>query len=89
MVSNFVWKWRKDRFPTIEDYKKLPFEKPFDDGYDLFDKIVINPLTWLILDFVTILIVSWNLKNAVAAFLILKIVQCISLAMFRDRSNEV
>lgn len=87
--SDFRWKWRTDRFPTIEDYKELPFEKPFDDGYDMFEKIIRNPLTWLILDFVAILIVVWGSKNAATAFLSLKLIQCITLVMFRDRSNEV
>lgn len=89
MCSVYVWKWRKERFATDEDYRSLSFIKSFDDGFDLFERTIRNPITWLLLDFMTILIVSWNLKNAVAAFLMLKIVQCITLAMFRDCSNEV
>lgn len=89
MFSVYTWKWREDRFPTIEDYSGLPFEFPLDNAYNLCKKAIRNPLTWLFFDFLIILLSVFSFIVAIPAFLYLKITQCIALAMFRNRSNEV
>lgn len=87
--SSYVWKWVPIRFATDKDKQELPFEKTFDDGYDMFEHIIRDPYVWIVIDMATILIIASTLKNTVMlTFMMIKIIHAISLVMFGERSNE-
>ena len=87
--SSCTWKWVPERFATDKDMQELPFEKTFDDGYDMFEHIIRDPYVWLVIDLATILIIASILKNtAISAFMMIKIIHVISLVMFGARSDE-
>lgn len=82
--SKYRWKWRKDRFPTAEDYKKLPFEKPFDDVEDMIRERVTKPHFWLFLDCLAFAVFFYNVKSGVSLLLLLKVMQAAFLSFFRE-----
>lgn len=85
----FDWKWIPVRFATDKDKQELPFEKTFDDGYNMFEHIIRNPYVWIVIDMAIILIIASTLKDTVmSTFMMIKIIHAISLVMFGERSNE-
>ena len=87
--GSYTWKWVPVRFATDKDKQELPFEKTFDDGYNMFEHIIRNPYVWIVIDMAIILIIASTLKDTVmSTFMMSKIIHAISLVMFGERSNE-
>ena len=87
--GSYTWKWVPVRFATDKDKQELPFEKTFDDGYNMFEHIIRNPYVWIVIDMAIILIIASTLKDTVmSTFMMIKIIHAISLVMFGERSNE-
>lgn len=87
--GSYTWKWVPVRFATDKDKQELPFEKTFDDGYDMFEHIIRDPYVWIVIDMAIILIIASTLKDTVmSTFMMIKIIHAISLVMFGERSNE-
>lgn len=87
--SSYTWMWVPVRFASDQDKQELPFEKTFDDGYNMFEHIIRDPYVWIVIDMAIILIIASTLKNtAMMTFMMIKIIHAISLVMFGERSNE-
>lgn len=98
--SVYTWKWQKERYATDEDYRRLSFERQFD-GMSIFLKgrsfIEGIQIFWMFIDCLFVAIILFNFEDfakdsrsaIIPLFLVIKLIQCIVLALSRSRHDEV
>lgn len=84
LFKNYYWRWRKERFATEKDYQTLPFEKPYEDLWDMVAKRVSKPGFWLIMDSLALLLVFFSMKDGVSLLLMIKVIQAFALYTFKE-----
>lgn len=75
--SDYHWVWMKDRFPTDDDYRSLPFEgKSSTNAIDfLFDSLGNENKVLLMLDTLVVLSFMIEVKYGITALLALNILK--------------
>lgn len=82
------WVWRKERFATDEDYRTLPLYSTAENRYDMIEKAVRNPFTWIALNMADILYSLVDMNKALACLLFTTIIQAISTGFFGYNGDE-